>query len=406
MAGYYPFSGKVTTPPPEEPNRERERETVRALIEALWSAHFGMTWKGKGGLTERSWYAAMMREAWHYGRLKVPAGEEHAGETVQNGVWLSISNMQQAEAADVNVSTIEGGGNATSVIKRLQARGLLRRAGRGSPGKSGAYVLTTSHLQTRQFRAPSQGYRLKEETSIAGVDRDPELARVALKRARSALRWGASGSAGLGKYKEFLLDALTMLGDSATDRELAIAVGREDRVREARQRLDELVEERILARLGERYYRHRDTGIELTMTRATNGEQERDELQKEKHARRRQAYQLLRKLGQPPTKEEEANRRAEIAEIKRDAAARIRREQHKARERDRQEKRGRKKPEPSGGWVVGEPVPLPEPEPEPSGGFVSGEWVPMPEIPEVYDDGDRDDVHHRFLVGSKSGEGT
>lgn len=177
--------------------------------------------------------------------------------------------------------------------------------------------------------------------------------------------------------KEALLDALLLIGGSATTTELAIAISREKRVRDVREHLDERVDvEGILRRSGDRYHRHRDTGVWLKITREVNGEAERDELQEERHTREREAFQLLRKLGQVPTRKEEAKRRARISEIRADAArikrnARKKREEDRRRERQEQEKKP-PAPEQSDGFVPGEPVPFREPESVPEPESMSG----------------------------------
>ena len=347
------------------PKRQAEIRLVRQIVATLWAASFGMIWKGKAGLTARSCYAAMLRHAWHHGRLTVPKGEDNAGETVRAGVWLSVSHRQLAEMAGVNDSTVEGGGKATGVIKRLYGKRLLRRAGRGDRIRSGAFILTASHVQVRPFRAPTQEYRPGVGTSVTGVHRCPELARVALERARAALRWGAEGSAGLGKLAEFLLDALVMLGDSATDRELAIAVGRESRVRDVRACLNKLVEENILKRSVNRYYRHRNTGWELQFTREINGEIERGERQKEKHQRAREGNRNALEASEVPRQaKEKKSREKKIAKIKEDTD-RLKKEQREADPAafspEQAATRYLPGADPAEGVVVGEEEPLPEP---------------------------------------------
>lgn len=87
-----------------------------------------------------------------------------------------------------------------------------------------------------------------------------------------------------------MLDALVYLGGSAVDRELAVAIGREKRVRDIRKHLDKLVQEGILELHGDRYCRHGYSGIWLTMERMLNGELEAEERQKEEHRRQREAF--------------------------------------------------------------------------------------------------------------------
>jgi len=141
------------------------------------------------------------------------------------------------------------------------------------------------------------------------------------------LRWSAPGERRLGKTKEALLDALHYLGGSATDRELSLAIHREKRVLVMRTHLDELVDEGILKRNGERFFFHKHTDVELVTTRATNGEMQADDRQQDKHEEERGKFLDAWKRGDVLSKAKLAKRRRNI--LKSEGEAPKKKLQHK-----------------------------------------------------------------------------
>jgi hypothetical protein len=126
---------------------------------------------------------------------------------------------------------------------------------------------------------------------------------------RMPLRWSAPGERRSGKTIEALLDALHYLGGSATDRELSLAIHREKRVRAMRTHLDELVDEGIIKRSGERFFFHKHTDVELVTTRATNGEMQADDRQQDKHEEERVKFRDAWKRGEVLSKAKLTRRR-------------------------------------------------------------------------------------------------
>ncbi len=252
----------------------------------LWDASWSREWSGMSGLTAWSAYKTLLLAARHHGDL-IPAG-----------VRISISMRQWAERTGVGMEA------ANKARKLLMREELIRRDGRGRGPESGAFVLLTG---ARSIETIIKGYHLRREVSL-NVPRCFASARV-------SLRWGAGR---LGKFKEALLDALRRLGNSATDRELAVAIRREKRVREVRRRLEELVSENILKRHGIRYYFHEDSGIELSTTRLINGEIEAGERQTERHEDERKRYREAWERGEVLSKPKLAKRRRAIAGTERE----------------------------------------------------------------------------------------
>lgn|SRR5215203_1523167 len=261
-------------------NRVRDKSKVRPVICYLWERMWELSWPGKAGLSALSAYKALLRLAWHHGEL-IPAG-----------VRISVSMRQWAELLG---SGSEATQNAQNWLKRER---LIRRDGRGHGPTPGAFVLLTGVSSTETL---AQGYHLRKGVSRTYFE--------CFDSGRMPLRWSAPGERRLGKTKEALLDALHYLGGSATDRELSLAIGREERVRAMRAHLDELVDEGILRKQGERFVFHKHTGIELVTTRATNGEMEADDRQKDKHKEERGRFLEAWKRGEVVSKSKLERRR-------------------------------------------------------------------------------------------------
>src|SRR5215208_910075 len=212
--------------------------------------------------------------------------------------------------------------NAQNWLKRER---LIRRDGRGHGPTPGAFVLLTGVSSTETL---AQGYHLRKGVSRTYFE--------CFDSGRMPLRWSAPGERRLGKTKEALLDTLHYLGDSATDRDLSLAIGREKRVRAMRTHLQELVKEGIIKRHGDRFSFHKDTGIELVMTREFNGERAADDRQKDKHKEERQKFQGSWKRGEVLSKAEREGRRQNI--LKSEGEAPHKRPQYKEERRQQRER--------------------------------------------------------------------
>ena len=231
---------------------------------------------------------------------------------------------------------------------------LIRRDGRGHGPTPGAFVLLTAVSSNETL---AQGYHLRKGVSRTYFE--------CFASGRMPLRWSAPGERRLGKTKEALLDALHYLGASATDRELSLAIHREKRVRAMRVHLDELVDEGILKKHGERFVFHKHTGIELVTTRATNGEMNTDERQKHKHERERVEFRDAWKRGAVLSRAQLAKRRQNISKLEREVPQK-RLEQKEERRRER------------------EAVPDPSPnQPSDQGAVTANSSLVVEEVPEL-----------------------
>lgn len=229
---------------------------ARELLVSLENATWGRDWKGKAGLTDRSVYMALMRKAWHHGTL------------IPSGVKVSVALRPLAIEAGMSKPTL------LAAIKRLtQSDELIRRDGRGRGPESGAFVLLT---HPRSAYPLAQRYLRTSSVSL----QTPEW----VSSARLPFRWGPGR---LGKFKEFLLDALRRFGDP-TKRELAVAMGR--RPRDLRPHLNALVELGALERRDDRFALHKDAFYDLWMERQNNGEIEAEERDRRRYKEESDAF--------------------------------------------------------------------------------------------------------------------
>lgn len=183
--------------------------TLEGIEAELWRRE----WRGSGGLTDRDVLFALVTLAC-----------EH-GHRIPSGVRISVGVRALASAAAVSKPTV------IKATERLQNAGLVRRDGRGSGSKSGAFVLLATAAPSGAGRANPDHSTTENRRSSGQGPRAPFGATPSAER----LRWSAPGLKRLGKGCGAVVDALQAAGGSATLEQLARALGK-SRPRDLRRR--------------------------------------------------------------------------------------------------------------------------------------------------------------------------
>jgi hypothetical protein len=246
----------------------------------------GREWRGVGGKSERSIYAAICQHGREWGRL------------IPGGVSVSISIRQLA----LKAATSERG--VYRALNRLRENGDIRRESSRREGESGSIILVSPRGETppngphgtpRTTRADCHHLATRVVTGRGG----DTLRGVPLTAPR--MRWSATGILRVGKSGEAVIDALEDMGGSATIEEVAAAVGSK-RPRDLKRRIVSRLEERgIVMCLGDTISLENGWLGAIEAERECSGEVEKDRLDRAKFKRAGEAWRKKIAVNRAPS---------------------------------------------------------------------------------------------------------